>query len=180
MSERDRVGIGTFQPKDEKNQTQLIIDINYRRLEFGLIQTREHSTLMGNSTLQTEFDRICRGSKTGCRLPLRPTNCESRYKIKPKKFAQTDIDLIIIGHTNEPEYKNFKTMSLWKPVRQNCKNRCALHHQTRPWSQNLWKDYNPRTVRTSTSHPTQFKWHDVGYSPRLEEPKKQIYRWFKN
>jgi serine protein kinase len=26
-------------------------------------------------------------------------------KIKPKKFAQTDIDEVIIGHTNEAEFK---------------------------------------------------------------------------
>ena len=34
MSERDRVGIGTFQPKDEKNQdsTELTGDINYRKI----------------------------------------------------------------------------------------------------------------------------------------------------
>src|SRR5262249_972893 len=38
LSERDRVGIGTFQPKDEKNQdsTELTGDINYRRIaEYG-------------------------------------------------------------------------------------------------------------------------------------------------
>jgi serine protein kinase len=34
--------------------------------------------------------------------------------IKPKKFAQTHIDEVILGHTNEPEFRNFKTMSLWK------------------------------------------------------------------
>ncbi len=38
LSEKDRVGIGTFQPKDEKNQdsTELTGDINYRKIaEFG-------------------------------------------------------------------------------------------------------------------------------------------------
>ncbi|RKY20287.1 MAG: hypothetical protein DRQ55_08090 [Planctomycetota bacterium] len=38
LSEQDRVGIGTFQPKDEKNQdsTELTGDINYRRIaEYG-------------------------------------------------------------------------------------------------------------------------------------------------
>ncbi|PIE06139.1 MAG: serine protein kinase, partial [Sorangium cellulosum] len=38
MSEQDRVGIGTFQPKDEKNQdsTELTGDINYRKIaEYG-------------------------------------------------------------------------------------------------------------------------------------------------
>src|SRR4051812_13283927 len=33
LSEKDRVGVGTFQPKDEKNQdsTELTGDINYRK-----------------------------------------------------------------------------------------------------------------------------------------------------
>jgi len=38
ISEKDRVGIGTFQPKDEKNQdsTELTGDINYRKIaQFG-------------------------------------------------------------------------------------------------------------------------------------------------
>src|SRR5690606_28097431 len=38
LSEKDRIGIGTFQPKDEKNQdsTELTGDINYRKIaEFG-------------------------------------------------------------------------------------------------------------------------------------------------
>ena len=37
------------------------------------------------------------------------------HKIKPKKYAQTDIDQVIIGHTNELSIANCKTMSLWKP-----------------------------------------------------------------
>ena len=38
LSEKDRIGIGTFQPKDEKNQdsTELTGDINYRKIaEYG-------------------------------------------------------------------------------------------------------------------------------------------------
>src|SRR5947209_18898212 len=38
LYEHDRVGIGTFQPKDEKNQdsTELTGDINYRKIaEYG-------------------------------------------------------------------------------------------------------------------------------------------------
>ena len=43
LSEQDRIGIGTFQPKDEKNQdsTELTGDINYRKIaEYG---TRQRS-----------------------------------------------------------------------------------------------------------------------------------------
>src|SRR5690606_5446439 len=38
LSEKDRIGIGTYQPKDEKNQdsTELTGDINYRKIaEYG-------------------------------------------------------------------------------------------------------------------------------------------------
>ena len=38
LSEADRIGIGTFQPKDEKNQdsTELTGDINYRKIaQYG-------------------------------------------------------------------------------------------------------------------------------------------------
>src|SRR5205823_4144797 len=38
LSEKDRIGIGTFQPKDEKNQdsTELTGDVNYRKIaEYG-------------------------------------------------------------------------------------------------------------------------------------------------
>ncbi len=38
LSEKDRIGIGTFQPKDEKNQdsTELTGDMNYRKIaQYG-------------------------------------------------------------------------------------------------------------------------------------------------
>src|SRR5207244_7361307 len=39
------------------------------------------------------------------------------HKIKPKKFAQTDIDEVILGHTNEPEYKKLQTNELMEAFR---------------------------------------------------------------
>ena len=36
------------------------------------------------------------------------------HKIKPKKFPQTDIDEVIIGHTNEPEYRKLQSTSSWR------------------------------------------------------------------
>jgi serine protein kinase len=39
------------------------------------------------------------------------------HKIKPKKFAQTDIDEVIIGHTNEPEYKKLQNNELMEAFR---------------------------------------------------------------
>ena len=39
------------------------------------------------------------------------------HKIKPKKFAQTDIDEVILGHTNEPEYKKLQNNEFMEALR---------------------------------------------------------------
>jgi serine protein kinase len=39
------------------------------------------------------------------------------HSIKPKKFPQTDIDEVIIGHTNEPEYKRLQSNELMEAFR---------------------------------------------------------------
>ena len=39
------------------------------------------------------------------------------HKIKPKKFAQTDIDEVIIGHTNEPEYRKLQNNEFMEALR---------------------------------------------------------------
>ncbi len=57
LSEKDRVGIGTFQPKDEKNQdsTELTGDINYRKIaEYGSdSRSARASTSTASSTSPT-------------------------------------------------------------------------------------------------------------------------------
>ena len=55
LSEKDRLGIGTFQPKDEKNQdsTELTGDINYRKIaQYGSDSDPRPLTLMVNLTLR--------------------------------------------------------------------------------------------------------------------------------
>jgi len=39
------------------------------------------------------------------------------HKVKPKKFAQTAIDEVIIGHTNEPEYNKLKNNEFMEAFR---------------------------------------------------------------
>ena len=39
------------------------------------------------------------------------------HKIKPKKFAQTDIDEVILGHTNEPEYRRLQSNEFMEAFR---------------------------------------------------------------
>ncbi|MCK5942695.1 MAG: serine protein kinase, partial [Planctomycetes bacterium] len=108
ISEKDRVGIGTFMPKDEKNQdsTELTGDINYRRIaELGTDSDPRAFNFDGEFCVANrgviEFIEVL---KLDVAFLYDLLTASQEHKIKPKKFAQTDIDEVIIGHTNEPEY----------------------------------------------------------------------------
>ncbi|HEY5944473.1 MAG TPA: serine protein kinase, partial [Kofleriaceae bacterium] len=109
LSEQDRVGIGTFQPKDEKNQdsTELTGDINYRKIAtFGSDSDPRAFNFDGEFNIANrgilEFVEIL---KLDVAFLYDLLGATQERKIKPKKFAQTDIDEVILGHTNEAEYK---------------------------------------------------------------------------
>ncbi|TXD32198.1 serine protein kinase [Lujinxingia vulgaris] len=109
FSEKDRVGIGTFQPKDEKNQdsTELTGDINYRKIAiYGSDSDPRAFNFDGEFCVANrgiiEFVEIL---KLDVAFLYDLLGATQERKIKPKKFAQTDIDEVIIGHTNEPEYR---------------------------------------------------------------------------
>src|SRR5690554_891275 len=109
LSEQDRVGIGTFQPKDEKNQdsTELTGDINYRKIAiYGSDSDPRAFNFDGEFCVANqgiiEFVEIL---KLDVAFLYDLLGATQERKIKPKKFAQTDIDEVIIGHTNEPEYR---------------------------------------------------------------------------
>jgi len=109
LSERDRVGIGTFQPKDEKNQdsTELTGDINYRKLaEYGSESDPRAFNFDGEFNIANrgiiEFIEVL---KLDVAFLYDLLGASQEHNIKPKKFAQTYIDEVIIGHTNEPEYR---------------------------------------------------------------------------
>jgi serine protein kinase len=121
LSEKDRVGIGTFQPKDEKNQdsTELTGDINYRKIaEYGSDSDPRAFNFDG------EFNVANRGIiefvemlKLDVAFLYDLLGASQEKKIKPKKFAQTDIDEVIIGHTNEAEYKKLLNNEFMEALR---------------------------------------------------------------
>jgi len=109
LSEQDRVGVGTFQPKDEKNQdsTELTGDINYRKIaEYGSDSDPRAFNFDGELNIANrglvEFIEIL---KLDVAFLYDLLTASQEHKIKPKKFAHTDIDEVILGHTNEPEYQ---------------------------------------------------------------------------
>jgi len=121
VSEKDRVGIGTFMPKDEKNQdsTELTGDINYRRIaELGTDSDPRAFNFDGEFCVANrgviEFIEVL---KLDVAFLYDLLTASQEHKIKPKKFAQTDIDELIIGHTNEPEYNRLQSNELMEAFR---------------------------------------------------------------
>jgi serine protein kinase len=121
ISERDRSGIGTFQPKDEKNQdsTELSGDINYRKIaEYGSDSDPRAFNFDGEFNVANrgiiEFIEVL---KLDVAFLYDLLTASQEHKIKPKKFAQTDIDEVILGHTNEPEYKKLQNNEFMEALR---------------------------------------------------------------
>ena len=121
LSEKDRVGIGTFQPKDEKNQdsTELTGDINYRKIaEYGSDSDPRAFNFDGEFNIANrgivEFIEVL---KLDVAFLYDLLGASQEHKIKPKKFAQTDIDEVIIGHTNEAEYKKLQNNEFMEALR---------------------------------------------------------------
>jgi serine protein kinase len=117
FSEDKRIGIGTFQPKDEKNQdaTELTGDINYMALShYGVDSDPRAFSFDGEFEIANrgfcEFIEILKLAKEFLYDILGATQ---ERKVKPKKFPQVDIDEVLIGHTNNPEHEkmmNDRTM----------------------------------------------------------------------
>ena len=121
LSEKDRVGIGTFQPKDEKNQdsTELTGDINYRKIaEYGSDSDPRAFNFDGEFNIANrgivEFIEVL---KLDVAFLYDLLGASQEHRIKPKKFAQTDIDEVILGHTNEAEYKKLLNNEFMEALR---------------------------------------------------------------
>ncbi|MBK7778548.1 MAG: serine protein kinase [Sandaracinaceae bacterium] len=121
LSEQDRVGIGTFQPKDEKNQdsTELTGDINYRKIaEYGSDSDPRAFNFDGEFNVANrgiiEFVEVL---KLDVAFLYDLLGATQEHMIKPKKFAQTHIDEVIIGHTNEAEYKKLLNNEFMEALR---------------------------------------------------------------
>ena len=121
LSEKDRIGIGTFQPKDEKNQdsTELTGDINYRKIaEYGSDSDPRAFNFDGEFNIANrgvvEFIEVL---KLDVAFLYDLLGASQEHKIKPKKFPQTDIDEVILGHTNEPEFKKLQNNEFMEALR---------------------------------------------------------------
>ncbi|MEL7170566.1 MAG: serine protein kinase, partial [Bacteroidota bacterium] len=178
LSETDRIGIGTFQPKDEKNQdsTELTGDINYRKIaEYGSDSDPRAFNFDGELNIANrgvcEFIEVL---KLDVAFLYDLLGASQEHTIKPKKFAQTYIDEVIIGHTNEPEYKRLQSNEMMEAFRDrtikiDIPYNIRLDDEIRIYQ----KDFGPARVRNVHIAPHTLEVAAMwAVLTRLEEPKK--------
>lgn len=112
FSEIDRVGIGSFRPKDEKNQdsTELTGDINYRKIaEYGAESDPRAFNFDGEFQVANRgvfyVEEIFKLDKAFLYDFLGATQ---EHVVKPKRFREMHIDVVLIGGTNNPEYEKVR------------------------------------------------------------------------
>ena len=177
FSEQDRVGIGTFQPKDEKNQdsTELTGDINYRKIAiYGSDSDPRAFNFDGEFNIANrgviEFIEML---KLDVAFLYDLLGASQEHKIKSKKFAQTDIDEVIIGHTNEPEYRRLENNEFMealkdRTVRIDVPYITKLKDEVRIYQ----RDFNDKKVPVHIAPHTLNMAALWAVLTRLEEPKK--------
>jgi len=121
ISEKDRVGIGTYQPKDEKSQdaTELTGDINYRKIAlYGSDSDPRAFNFDGEFNVANRgIIEFIEALKLETAFLYDLLGATQEKKIKPRKFAQTDIDEVIIGHTNAPEFRKLTNNDFMEALR---------------------------------------------------------------
>jgi serine protein kinase len=177
LSEKDRVGIGTFQPKDEKNQdsTELTGDINYRKIaEYGSDSDPRAFNFDGEFCVANrgliEFVEVL---KLDVAFLYDLLGASQEHVIKPKKFAQTMIDEVIIGHTNEPEYRKLQSNEFMEALRDrtikiDVPYITKWHEEAKIYA----KDFNSRRVAKHIAPHTLEMAAMWAVLTRLEQPKK--------
>ena len=178
LSEKDRIGIGTFQPKDEKNQdsTELTGDINYRKIaQFGSDSDPRAFNFDGELNIANrgvcEFIEVL---KLDVAFLYDLLGASQEHLIKPKKFAQTHIDEVIIGHTNEPEYRRLQNNEMMEAFRdRTIKIDVPYNIRLDDEIKIYQKDFGPAKTRNMHVAPHTLEvaamWAVLS---RLEEPKK--------
>jgi len=178
LSEKDRVGIGTFQPKDEKNQdsTELTGDINYRKIaEYGSDSDPRAFNFDGEFNISNrgliEFIEVL---KLDVAFLYDLLGASQEHIVKPKKFCQTDIDEVIIGHTNEPEYKKLQNNEFMEALRDRTVKIdipyiTKLNEEIKIYD----RDFNQKKIRLKHIAPHSIEMAAMwAVLTRLEAPKK--------
>lgn len=178
LSEKDRIGIGTFQPKDEKNQdsTELTGDINYRKIAlYGSDSDPRAFNFDGEFNIANrgivEFIEML---KLDVAFLYDLLGASQEQSIKPKKFAQTDIDEVILGHTNEPEFRKLQSNEFMEALRDRTVKIDVPYITRLDQEVKIYqKDYNSETIPHMHIAPHTLDVASMwAILTRLEDPKK--------
>lgn len=96
------------------------------------------------------------------------------HKIKPKRFPQTDIDEVIIGHTNSPEYKKLQNNEFMEALRDRTV-KVDIPYNTRLADEiRIYeRDYNSKRIKGKHIAPHTLQIAAMwAVLTRLEEPNK--------
>ena len=151
-SEADRVGIATFQPKDEKNQdsTELTGDINFSRIStFGSDSDPRSFNFDGEFCVGNRgIIEFIEALKLDQAFLYDLLGASQEQSIKPKKFSQVSIDEAILAHTNNPEYERLRSNQYMEALRDRTVKVDVPY--TLRWGEELKileKDYGPSKVK---------------------------------
>jgi serine protein kinase len=153
ISEKDRVGIAVIDPKDPKSQdaTELTGDINYRKLaEYGAendpraFNFRYGAFLQANRGIFESIEIL----KMIREFLYEFLTASQERQVKPKGFSLIDIDTVIIGHTNAPEFLAIQADEKMEAFRDrtlqiNVPYQFRLQDEIKIYE----RDYNPQKVR---------------------------------
>ncbi len=177
LSEAQRKGIGTFQPKDEKNQdsTELTGDINYRKIAiYGSDSDPRCFNFDGEFNVANrgliEFVEVL---KLDVAFLYDLLGATQEHKIKPKKFPQCDIDEVIIAHTNSPEFVKLQENEYMEALRDRT-IRIDIPYNTK-LSEEIKiyeKEFNPQKVTKHIAPHTIEIAAMWAILSRLDPPKK--------
>lgn len=180
LSEAGRVGIATFSPKDEKNQdsTELTGNIDYRKI-----------AILGSDSdpRAFNFDGEFHVANRGLIEFIEVLKLETAFLydlliatqeqvVKPKKHAQTDIDELIIAHTNEPELRKLEENELMEAFRDRTKRVKVPYNLKLAHEMDIYeKDYGQKKLgefKHMAPHTIEMLAMFAILS-RLDEPKEQ-------
>lgn len=179
-SEIDRVGIGTFQPKDEKNQdsTELTGDINYRNIAiYGSDSDPRAFNFDGEFQVanrgMVEFIEALKLQQEFLYDLLEATQDHS---IKPKKFARICVDEVIIGHTNSPELEKMKDNRFMEALRdRTVKIDVPYLLRISDEIKVLEQDYSPEKVKQHIMpHTLEIAAHFAIYTRLADDPDTDL------
>ena len=152
--------------RKEPGRTELTGDINYRKIaEYGSDSDPRAFNFDGEFNIANrgiiEFVEVL---KLDVAFLYDLLGASQEHKVKPKKFAQTDIDEVIIGHTNEPEYRRLQNNEFMEALRdRTVKIDVPYVTQADRRNQDLREGLQPsKRCRGSTSRRTRSKWPRCG------------------